>query len=88
MIQMASEMRSGPEDQLSPPFAFTVIGKRQPVPTKSGDEVLVFEDETDMGLARYGREQRLELGEIGADAFQDLQWPRCARHPNRSRTSV
>jgi len=88
MTQMASDIRSGPSDQSIPPFAFTMIGKRQPVPTKSGDEVLVFEDETDMGSARYGREQRLEFGEIGADAFQDLQWPLCARHPNRNRTSI
>jgi len=83
MIQIASEIRSGPSDQLIPPFAFTVIGKRQPVPIKSGDEILVFEGETDMGSAGYGREQRLEFGEIGADAFQDLQWPARTLNPNR-----
>lgn len=88
MTQIASDMRCGPFDQLIPPFAFTVIGNCQPVPMKSVAGVVVFEGETDMGSARYGGKRRLEFREIGADAFQDLQWPLCARHSGRNRTSA
>ena len=88
MIQTASEIRCGPSDRSIPPFAFIVMGKRQPFPMKSDTGVVVFEGETDMGSARYGGKHRQELSEIGANAFQNLQRLLCARHSSRSRTSI
>ena len=51
---MASDIPLRPHlTQLIPPFAFTMIGNRQPVPIKSGAGVVVFEVETDMGSALW-----------------------------------